>query len=139
MIGVRYREDTFEGKCDCCHEWWALTAEFWRVQSPGLSRCRACILEARRKARAAERRRKGLELVADAERTRYRTDTEYRMRKLALMAAYRDRNRDAIRAKAAEYRARNREALRLQARAYYAEAGDVIRMKARQRAAERAA
>ena len=43
MIGVRYGELGFEGRCGECLEWWPLEAEFWPV--PGLRRvriCRAC-------------------------------------------------------------------------------------------------
>jgi hypothetical protein len=47
MTGVRFREGSYEGRCDACATYWPLGPEFWDPHS-GLRRCRACIVERRR-------------------------------------------------------------------------------------------
>jgi hypothetical protein len=137
--GVRYREDTFEGKCDRCGEWWEITPEFWQTRKAGFRRCRACIAECARKAEFTRRRRLGLEVVASAERDRWHHDAEYRERRRAYMAEWRARNRERVRESKRAWYAAHREEQLERARAYHAEARDVILMKQRMRRQERAA
>lgn len=44
MIGVRYVEDRWEGRCEECTDWWPLELDFWWPRH-GLRKCRACIRE----------------------------------------------------------------------------------------------
>jgi len=107
--GVRWREDTFEMRCDVCPSggtrYWPLTPEFWNVVH-GLSRCRACWLVYWRR-REVEKRLADPELVRAYDRKRYR-----RNRRLILIkrAEYHERNRDYINAKARERYARRKAA-----------------------------
>ena len=57
MREVRYREDEFELRCARCLEWWPLAIEFW---SPAhtMTRCKACLNEAKRIAYARDPERK---------------------------------------------------------------------------------
>lgn len=58
MIGVRYRDDEWQGRCCVCREWLPLEAEFWRRHpNVGWRRCRACVNE--QQAEGAARRRAG--------------------------------------------------------------------------------
>lgn len=137
MTGVRIREDTFEGRCDYCKEWWPLTFEHW-PKSSGLRRCRACkaIYSA---AWQRGQRMTNPELVRAAQRERYAMRPERRAKKLASSAAWREKNREHLREYNRAYQAAHREQARAYARDYYAEAGDVVKAKKRQAYAERKA
>lgn len=105
-VGVRYRDDEFEAKCDYCLEWWPLTAEFWDTHH-GFRRCYTCIKEQK----------------AEYER-RIRQDPEVRARHKAVSDANRAAKKaaDPEYAKAAQHAwyVRNAERERAKRRARYA-------------------
>ncbi len=76
MTGVRFREDTFQGQCETCHEWWPISTEFW-LPRWGVRRCRACVMAHRR----------------DHQNARYWNEPAYRETRLeaARLTAWKDR------------------------------------------------
>lgn len=129
MTGVRWREETgFEGKCDYCRSWWPIDKEFWYVKN-GLRRCKACHAEYHRLHEAG---RRASEIVRQLKNTRARE--AYRLnrhRNSEAQKAWRERNKEHIRAYNKAYREVHKDRLREQRKAYYAEARPVILLKKR--------
>ena len=46
MIGVRFGELGFEGKCEMCSSWYPLDTEFWPARVRAVHTCRACFNDA---------------------------------------------------------------------------------------------
>ena len=113
-VPPRWRDDVWELRCRSCGDWWPLTEDFYSPRH-GVARCKACWAaywagwQRNKMSEDGVRRQR-----QDAQRAKYAADPELRARRAAALKAWKDANREHVRAYARELYARKRAANRLE-------------------------